>query len=145
MTLDKYPILFDRDQTTYGFDSDGPKGLIPKLVSFTAIGMNIYNLSFGDVSEETGEMDDVVRSNNGDRNKVLATIAMTIFDFMSRHPGAHIFIEGNTPARTRLYQMAISYGYFDIAPIFGIRGYSNGKWGEFEVGGCYTAFVLFQK
>lgn len=145
MTLDRYPILFEEGHTMYKFYSEGPRGLILKIVSFTVVGRDIYNLGFGDVDDEGGQMNDTVRSNNGDRNKILVTVAMTVIDFMERQPGAHIFVEGSTTARTRLYQMGIVYNYPEIDRLFYIRGYCNKKWEQFKPGINYTAFMISRR
>jgi hypothetical protein len=52
------------------------------------MGDNFFNLSFGDWNEELQKLDDSTRSNNGDRDKVLTTVAYTAM--------------GNVPARQEL-------------------------------------------
>jgi hypothetical protein len=58
-------------------------------------------------------VDDSIRSNNGDRDKVLATVAFTALDFTDEFPEALIVMEGSTSARTRLYQMGIGNNLLD--------------------------------
>jgi hypothetical protein len=48
----------------------------------------IAHIGFGDWKVELGELDDLSRSNNGDRDKVLATVAFTAMDFTDKYPGA---------------------------------------------------------
>jgi hypothetical protein len=62
----------------------------------------IYNLAFGDINVE-GEIDDLTISDNGDRNKILATVAKSVDEYTKRFPGRWIFFKGSTPERTRLH------------------------------------------
>jgi hypothetical protein len=104
MKYPKYPIVAN-DPLSYEFYSEGPQGRIKKSVVYSHIEGNLYNLGFGDWNEELKGLDDSSRSNNGDRDKVLATVAYTALDFIGQFPDAQIFAEGSTSARTRLYQM----------------------------------------
>jgi hypothetical protein len=58
---------------TFEFISEGHNGNILKRIEFMPTPWpNFYNLAFGNVNEN-GELDDLTISNNGDRNKILAT------------------------------------------------------------------------
>ncbi len=46
------------------------------------------NLGFGDKDLQTGEVDDTVISDNGDSQKVLATVAATVYAFTDKYPEA---------------------------------------------------------
>lgn len=130
------PSFFD-----YEFESIGPKGMIKKVGRFTLLGTNIYNFGFGDLNEETGEINDSVASGNGDGDKVLATVAQIVFDFAGVYPEALVFIQGTTVSRTRRYQMGISRHWKEINPVFDIWGLQNEKWHSFEPGKNYEAFL----
>lgn len=67
---------------------------------------NIFNLGFGDKDPETCEVSDLIVSDNGDSQKVLATIVETLFVFIENHPDAVIYTSGSSG--TRLYQMRIN-------------------------------------
>ena len=82
MKLPKYPLASGDKLLTYDFISEGPKGLIHKMVQFKRTNLkNVYNLAFGDKDLSTGEIDDTVISNNGDSEKVLATVVATVYAF----------------------------------------------------------------
>ncbi len=49
-----------------------------------------YNLGFGDKDEKTGEISDLVITNNGDSQQVLATVASTVYAFTDKNPTAWI-------------------------------------------------------
>jgi len=55
----------------------------------------VYNLSFGNIISDR-ELDDAAVTNNGDMEKVLFTVASTVDDFFTLHPGKKILIMGST-------------------------------------------------
>jgi hypothetical protein len=124
MNLDKYSVVARNDHRSYEFYSEGPKGLIKKVILYKKLDWdkNIFSLGFGDWDEETQNVDDKVTSNNSDRDKVLATVAATVLDFAKRNLGAIVYAEGATPSRTRLYQMGIRAHWSEINTQFDIRG-----------------------
>jgi len=82
MNLERYTFNSNSSYLDFEFQSDGPKGNIKKVVRFSpqnANGITYFNLGFGDVNPETGNIDDLSKSNNGDRDKILATIAHIVF------------------------------------------------------------------
>jgi hypothetical protein len=90
-------------------------------------------------------MNDKVRSNNGDRDKILATVAGTVIEFIEHYPNAVIFTKGSTPSRTRLYQMGILANWQEINKIFVIEGLINSEWLPFERNKNYQAFMARAK
>jgi hypothetical protein len=129
----------------YEFYSEGPRGRIKKTVIYSEIDKNLFNLGFGDWNEERQGLDDSNRSNNGDRDKVLATVASTALIFTNHFPGARIFAEGSTPARTRLYQMGIGDNLLEINVTFEIKGFIGDQWEGFQRGRNYAAFLITRK
>ena len=109
MQNEKYfPILVSTDSLEFSFVSNGPNGEIKILVQFNITeNASIYNLGFGNLLVD-GNIDDIVKNNNKDRNKVLATVTATIYEFTSKYADKFIFFKGSTPERTRLYRMAIT-------------------------------------
>jgi len=71
-------------------------------------GARYYNLCFGDWNEKTQSIDDSSVTNNGDIEKVLATVASIVLNFTIFFPEAVVHAEGRSLARTRRYQMAIN-------------------------------------
>ncbi len=114
MTLDRYPYYANSSFFDFEFESKGAKGAIKKIARFTRIGVNLYNFGFGDLDSITGDLSDKSVSNNGDKDKVLATVAAIIYDFTSLFLDAAIFIKGSTAARTRWYQMNINAHWKEI-------------------------------
>ena len=127
----------------FEFFSQGPKGKIRKVVKFQQFDSeNIYNLAFGDLDEISGIIDFDSRSNNSDRDKVMATVAATVYEFMAVYSNAVVFVEGGTDAKTRLYQMGISKHLSEINLRYVIRGWNGNRWEPFEKGKNYESFSL---
>ncbi len=145
MKYPKYPVVASSDYQMYFFFSDGPQGRILKGVIYSQIEGNLYNLSFGDWKEEVKGLDDSSRSNNGDRNLILTTVADTVLDFTEQFPDARIFIEGSTNARTRLYQIGIFHNLLEINKHFVILGSIGDDWEEFQACRNYDAFLIKRK
>lgn len=85
MKLPKYPLASSDTLLTFEFISEGKRGLIHKLVRYQPTNIkDVYNLAFGDKDPSTGDIDDAVISNNGDSEKVLATVVASLYAFTDR-------------------------------------------------------------
>jgi hypothetical protein len=147
MKLEKYSFNV-ANETRYDFYSEGPKGKIKKVVIFSEMagwGLNIFNLGFGDWNEASQDIDDLITTDNNDREKVLATVAEAMYHFVNLHPNAIIFIKGSTPSRTRLYQIAINLFLEELTVDFRIYGFYNESWESFSKGKNYEAFLARAK
>ena len=79
-------VLISNELDVHEFISKGPRGNIVKKKQFReTIDPSIYNLGFGDKMKD-GSIDDTSDSNNGDRDKILATVAEAIYKFTSVYP-----------------------------------------------------------
>jgi hypothetical protein len=142
MNLEKYPVISTNEHQTYEFLSEGPNGSIKKVIYFQEIADNLFNLAFGDWNENEQSIDDKARSNNNDRDKVMATVASAVIDFISIYPDAMIFAKGSTPARTRLYQIGIFANWHEISQLLNVEGFINGVWYPIEKHRNYHAFLV---
>lgn len=133
------------DLSVIDFISTGPKGMIPKRVSFTPTDrLNVYNLAFGDIDEHN-EIDDYSVSDNGDRNKILATIYSVVDDYTIKYPERLILFSGSTKGRTRLYRMAVGINLEHLSKNFEIYGYANDKFAPFYKNMEISAFLVKRK
>jgi len=146
MNLDRYHFIIANDYRKYIFYSDGPRGVIKKVITYTRLSDTplTYNLAFGD-ENAAGVVDDAVVSDNQDRDMVLATVASTINLFCDRYGNHFIYAEGRTPVRTRLYQMSISRLWEEINENFQVLGFVNGDWEDFQHNVNYEAFLVKRK
>jgi hypothetical protein len=147
MYVDKYPVVMGATSMVYEFVSEGYKGKISKLVIYSETHLhNFYNLGFGDKDELTGDINDTIVTNNGDSEKVLATVAATLYTFTDEFPDAMVFASGSTTARTRLYRIGISNNLEAIKNDFEIFGLTKDKnWVEFEKRKDFEAFLVKRK
>ena len=143
MHLDKYDLQSGEQLELFEFISVGTQGRIKKLVQYTPTNYkDLYNLGFGDKNEITGELDDTVISNNGDSEKVLATVVSTLYAFIDKHPNAMVYAKGSTHSRTRLYRAGITKYLNLIKEDFEIYGQLENQWHHFEKNVDYIAFLV---
>ena len=115
---------YTSDYSVFDFVSIGKKGAIPKKIIFTSIEFDdVYNLAFGDVNEN-GELDDYKISDNGDRNKILATIFSVVDFYTKKYPERWIAFRRSTKERTRLYRIAIGLNLEELCQIFEVYVYT---------------------
>jgi hypothetical protein len=148
MKVARYELKEDKSKMVYEFFSDGPKGKISKLIIYDELPkpyVNVYNLGFGDTESMLSGFNDKSRSNNGDTNKILATVASTVYTFLTKYPDYSVYAKGSTESRTRLYQMGIAANLDEISKDFEVAALRNGIWEEFRKGIKYEAFLVKRK
>jgi len=147
MLESRYIFDISPDVLTFEFESVGPKGTVAKVVRYTEINVrNIYNLGFGDKDPQSGYIDDLSITNNNDSQKVLATVARTLYVFTEQYPDAIVFATGSTVARTRLYRMGITNNLAAIEQDFDIFGLTTDEeWEPFRKNVMYHGFSVRRK
>ena len=147
MSFERYTLATSKDGLSFDFYSNGPNGLIKKVISFRKLegDHEIYNLGYGDYDKATGRIDDLSVSNNRDRDKKLATVAISVGYFFVNYPNAQVAFRGSSPARTRLYIMRIS-SYLDILnQNVTIEGLTQNGWEFFRKNTPYKALLITRK
>jgi len=146
MKLPKYPLASSDRLFTFEFISEGPKGLIHKIVRYQPTNLkDVYNLAFGDKDLKSGEIDDTIISNNGDSEKVLASVVSSIYAFTDKYPDSWIYATGSTKARTRLYRIGISKFLSEVTDDFDVFGEKNDDWESFNKNIEYEGFLVKRK
>jgi hypothetical protein len=132
--------------TLFEFISTGPKGQFKKGIQFVPTKVeNVFNLAFGDLRADNS-IDDNVINDNKDRTKILVTVANAVFNFTKRYPGRYVYFTGSTPARNRLYRIAITINLEELSKIFSIWGLlEHNNFEPFEKHRTYTAFLAKRK
>ena len=142
----KYKLEVGSTGRVMEFTSEGPNGPVPKIILFQNTELDsVLNLAFGDKRSDSMEPDDLVVTNNGDVDKVLATVAWAISEFTLSNPSFSIFVKGSTDSRTRLYQMKMIKNVTEISTDFEIFGLHRGNWIKFEAGKNFEAFLIRRK
>lgn len=143
MRHERYAVEETDSLLAFKFYSEGPKGRIKKKIEFVPLSEHsrVYNLAFGDVSDE-GEIDDLTVTNNGDSHKVLGTVADVVYKFLAQRPQSYVYATGSTKARIRLYRMGICNNLAEIAIDFYVFGFREYDWEPFQKGREYEAFLV---
>jgi hypothetical protein len=146
MMQERYELQSEQSLTVFEFVSVGTKGEIHKVIQFSPTNLkDFYNVGLGDRNPQTGDIDYSVVSNNGDTQKILATVAASVIAFVEQYPNAWVYAKGNTSARTRLYQIGIATQIAQISAYFDVFGLYNNEWEEFGLNRNYQAFLVKQK
>jgi hypothetical protein len=156
MQIEKYQVTNESDGLKYFFDSIGEK-TIKKVVHYQQFPpriviklglpqqMEVYNLAFGDSIAGTDDFSDNEKSNNGDMEKVLSTVADTTFYFWEKYPQADLFLAGSTVIRTYLYRKKIERYWEEINEVAYVTGRFDSEFELFKKGKNYDAFLIIRK
>ncbi len=146
MKLERYELKASENLTTFEFISEGPKGKIHKLIQFSPTNLKgLYNLAFGDKDLNTGEINDLVISNNGDSEKILATVVAAVYAFTDKNPDALVYATGSSKSRTRLYRIGISKYLEETEKDFEVFGQFKNEWEQFSKNIDYESFIVIRK
>ena len=126
MNYPRYEYSTEDELSIFEFESVGSKGKVKKVVQYTEMTIKGYfNLGFGDLDIKTREVNDEIVTNNGDGQKVLATVVSTVYAFTGKYPNAYVYATGSNEARTRLYRMGISNNLEELKRDFLVYGLRN--------------------
>ena len=146
MHLDRYNIEINKTVTEFTFVSEGHLGKTKKAVRYEEMQKGVYNLGFGDINPLTKVLDDTMITNNGDMEKILATVAYSIYIFTNKNPNAWIYVTGSTKSRIRLYRMAINKYFAEISKDFIVyTSLDNETWNLFEQNTPNQNFLIQRK
>jgi len=105
----------------FDFLSIGRTEIHKAIFYFTTELPDFYNLVLAEIDTD-GELDIYTVSDNGDMKFVLSTVYKTMAHFLDLKPEAVISFTGSTPARTRLYRIALSINLSDLHQNFDVYG-----------------------
>lgn len=146
MNVEKYHLKSGSEFTRFEFVSEGRKGVIRKLIEFQEMNNpNVFNLAFGDFDPETQQIDDLSVSDNGDTEKILATVVSAVYVFLDKYPSAYVYATGSTKARTQLYRIGITKFYEQMKKDFYLYGQIGDDFVAFETGTDYDGFLAERK
>lgn len=116
-----YPFQQSRIDYRYTFLSKSSKKEIKKVVIFSKIQENIYNLALLD-ELENGQLSDITESKNEDLTTIMATIIQIIHNFLSKNSENFVVFRGSDERRQRLYRIVISRDISKILKEFEVYG-----------------------
>lgn len=139
-----YDYFSDGSCNIFYFAGSG-NGRIDKILIFTQMeDPDAYSIALGNLWLD-GSIDVHETAGDGDTVAILSTVAKAIAFFLADHPQAAIIIEGTTPARVRLYQMAIVCELDDLGKYFDIHGFDGSDREIFQPGRNYLSFTISLK
>ena len=147
MNITRYEYQTEDELHYFEFISEGPKGIIKKIVEYSKVSVeNIYNLALGDYDELNDKLNDKIVTNNGDSKKVLATVVSTLYAFTGKYPNTWIFATRSTEVRTRLYRMGITNNLEKLKEDFYVYGMKYDEtFEDFIIGEDYIGFLVTRK
>lgn len=115
-------------------------------IQFTPIKSDgAFNLAFGNLNED-GTTDDKVINNNGDRNKIIATVVAAVHDFTHHYPDKFVAFSGSSKERNRLYRGVLSIYLTQWQQNYTIWGLKeNNGFGLFEKSKSYSGYLTKRK
>lgn len=141
MDYEPYPFSLNEENTHFKFQSIGKRGVFDKAIVFSQIDHNIYNLALLDHDPATQDYTDKSVTDNGDMPIVLSTVMSVIREYLNQYPDRKIYLVGNSPSRTRLYQIAISKVLGHLEDLT-VSGYADFEWSKFEPNRSFESFLI---
>jgi hypothetical protein len=136
-----------RDAVQFKFTSEGNKGAIHKIIEFSYLGQNSWNLGFGDIKGDDWE--DNIISNNNDFRKVLQTVTNAVHRFFELYPDHQIQIIPLDYQRKLLYNRVFQQRWLEIEPLFDVNAAISDdekiKIESYSPTKIFDAFVVSQK
>lgn len=140
MIKEAYKFVEIKKDERFVFQSEGPQGLIVKIVQFTFEGNDVWNLGFGDFKK--GTIDDSVMTNNHDVIRVIRTVANIAYAFLKRRPETTIRIRPVDEKRKKLYNLVFQRYFKEIEPVFEVKGWINQQEELYSPAKYYERFEL---
>ncbi len=123
MITESYHYVALGNNPYYYFQSEGEQGKIAKIVTFSRLNNNYWNLGFGDL--QGNKINDTVVSNNHDIVKIIGTIAKIVYEFSDKFPKRGLEINPIDEKRRRLYNHVFRRNYAVIDTDFHIIGVND--------------------
>ena len=121
MKYESYDIVTRaKDLSSFDFMSKSNyRSYLMRIAFVPTRNAKVFQLIFGNLVAEN-EIDDISVNDNGDRNKILATIADAVNKYTKRYPARWIYFAGSSKSRTRLYRLAIGLNLEELSLTFDI-------------------------
>ncbi len=139
MIGEHYELNPKNKKKLFYFISEESQGKILKVIGFQAVRGKIWNLYFGDITENG--FSDAVVSNNADIYKVMNTVAVALYQFLEEYPEKVIRIVPVDDKRKRLYNIIFQRRIHEIEPNFHVFGKKRNK---FEPYSPYKTHKIFE-
>jgi hypothetical protein len=142
-----YDVVYPFDSTNFHklftFKSISEEKTIVKVVQFSHVKDNLYNLGLADY--EKGKLQFTELSNNQDMIRVLGTVAAIVRRFTEIYPEREILIRGEN-RRMQLYNLVFQRRYMEIEKEFQIWGYTDDdEWQPYDPQKVFESLKIRRK
>ncbi len=145
MDIPIYPFKGPITEYRYQFTSSSIDKNVAKVVRFSELSDDMYNLALFDQQPDGSESSDMTETKNKDMNIVLATVMKIVVDFLHQKPTYFVFIQGSDSKRKRLYQILMNKEHQNLKGSYLIWGGNDTQTELFEKGKTYTFFVITKR
>ena len=136
-----YNFQVGAEARNFSFSSAGPRPVEKRIIYAETTLPDFFNLALADL-EEDGSLNFYSVRNNGDLERIMATIAQTLLVFFQHYPTAKVAFTGSTTARTRLYQIILARESHAVAVDFVLSGVKDGLLETLRPNRDYDGFVI---
>jgi hypothetical protein len=137
-----YPYRTANLSKFFTFESISEKRTVVKVVQFSQVWENVYNLGLADF--EQGKLHFQETTNNHDIVRVLGTVAAIVRRFADLYPDREVFIQGDA-RRMKLYNLVLLRHWAEIEPDFWVWGLLDDEWALYVPGETYGAVKIKRK
>lgn len=128
----------------FDFSSIGKNVVLKSIIYTRTETPDLFSVALVDIYGD-GSADDTSVINNGDMEKILVTVFQTFSVFFKNYPESVVAFAGSTPARTRLYRIAISHELSSITKVYNVWGIINDTYQLFQKDQPYIGFLVSLK
>ena len=143
MINESYTCYDFKRKTRFLFESEGDQGKNLKMILFSHLEFDEWNLGFGDV--KGGRIDDSIVSNNNDAKKVFHTVAKATYAFFDEYPNSVVVIKPIDNRRKSVYNRIFQRSFDDIDLAFHVIGVIDGHEEAYNPQKIYDNFKIMLK
>lgn len=142
MQATPYPYHVVQPQVQFHFMSMGVQGQVERVISFQELRMASHCYYQLETRTLQGIDGACALTGNGDKKRMLLTIACIILHYLQQYPHRYVFLMGHTEARTRLYQQSLLPLLQGAAAAPLVFGFNGLQWESFQPKQYYHAFII---
>ncbi|MCF0061197.1 hypothetical protein MUK70_18315 [Dyadobacter chenwenxiniae] len=128
----------------FDFLSIGKRNIPKTVIYYKSDNPAVFSLTLASIKSD-GNLDFQTTSNNGDMKIILATVVQTLKIFLAAYPKAVVVFTGNSPSRTRLYNIIISREIEQVKDYLEVMGFAENYVELFVPNRRYEGFIVSLK
>jgi hypothetical protein len=150
MNSETYQLSGSSTSNTYEFTSSGKTGEHIMQVrirpnNYIINNREVYNLGFGKLTS-ANTVNYLFKSNNGDKDRILRTVAEAAADHLRKYPEHILYFSGSTNARHTLYRWGLAANLEKIVRNnYVVIGYRNEEFELFSANTKYDYYLVAKR